>query len=156
MSLSSFATDASDQARLEALGSDEVAYAKALHSSKGLAWIDLYENFESLRGSVTLETLLKHIPPNHPRPYSIASSGKIVGKGKVELCVGRLMYTTGEGEEVRFRVGVCSNFMTLVPEGTEVVFRIVTCRSFHLPTDTRSDLFMGQSAKEAARGRTEG
>ena len=139
-----------EKATLELLGSDESAYTAAMRSSKGLAWIDLFDVFPALIGSVKLETLLKHMPLNHPRSYSIASSREIVGKRTVELCVGRLVYTAGDADEKRFRVGVCSNFLNLAPLGTEVMFRHETYRPFHLPTNTSSPLFMVAAGTGAA------
>ena len=128
--------DGVEKQQLELFGTDQAAYLEAI--SQGLVWIDLMEKFPSLRGSVSLETILKHMPVQHPRSYSVSSSRGLLGKSTVQLCVGRYLFSGGGIN----RVGVCSNFLSLAPPGTPVRILFETNRDFHLPSKATAPIFL--------------
>uniref|UniRef100_A0A7S0FDS6 NADPH--hemoprotein reductase n=1 Tax=Pyrodinium bahamense TaxID=73915 RepID=A0A7S0FDS6_9DINO len=139
--LADFAKDP-DRQRLREAAVD-VDKHKELAKTKGLQWVNIFEDFPSLKsGKVPMELLLMLIPVIRPRLYSVASS-PVQEPGELHLVVGRLVYKTGDGKK---RLGVCSNFFSKLDakdEGlAEVRFQVRPCTSFRLPPDLLSPIIM--------------
>ena len=95
-----------DAKKLKHIGVDPEEHTAACKAT-GMRWIDIFKNFPSLKGKMTLELALSLLPVNYPRAYSIASSKREVGM-RVDCLVGRNVFKTQDGET---RKGVCSDFL---------------------------------------------
>lgn len=109
--LAAVAANPEEKSKLEDLLTPEVVPTPGILSplDKFLSerhFIDLFEEFPSIRGKVAPQTFVECMKKLQPRLYSIASSPKAVGS-RVELTVGVVRYTTNG----RQRGGVCSTFL---------------------------------------------
>lgn len=134
--LANFASS-KDKARLKKSGSDAHFYGHEVEIS-GMKWIHLFDNFPSLKSQISLEFLLRHIPLNHERYYSVSSSKAHVGN-EIHLTVGRNIYTSQDETE---HLGLASNYLTLMKAGALVKFRVKTASDFHMPLRPETPIIM--------------
>jgi sulfite reductase alpha subunit-like flavoprotein len=85
--LSEIATSQKDRAVLRGFGNNNTVY-EHMSSMTGLKWINLFDAFPSLSKQVTVNFLMCHMKPIHPRSYSIASCKEVVGS-ELHIVVGR-------------------------------------------------------------------
>jgi len=126
-----------DKARLKQLAADVHLYNAEIQIN-GLKWIHLFENYPTLKQKVDFSDVLKHMPLNHARYYSISSSKAYVGD-ELHLTVGRRVYCSEDEVE---HLGLASNFLTLVKKGELIKFKIQTASDFHLPLRPEAPVIM--------------
>jgi len=126
-----------DALHLENISKDVCAYDDEKRRS-GLAWLELFHLFPSLKGRVPLGLALNYIPRNRPRYYSISSARDVVGN-EVHVAVGRLVYQLGDGKK---RKGMASDFLCQLSEGDPVRFNLHTDLKFHLPSENLAPIVL--------------
>jgi len=122
---------------LKKAGTDVGIYTSEL-AITGMKWVHLFENFPSLTHKLQLEFMLRHIPLNHARYYSVSSSKAQVGE-EIHLTVGRHIYKSEDDAE---HLGLASNFLTLIDAGAPVKFKVKTASDFHMPIRPEAPIIM--------------
>jgi cytochrome P450/NADPH-cytochrome P450 reductase len=95
-----------------------------------LSWLDLLEDFPDCE--LPFHLFLEHLPTISPRYYSISSS-HMSQAGKVDLTVSVLDVPawSGRGQHV----GLCSNYLSVVPAGEWIQAYVRDVKSEFLPPD---------------------
>lgn len=95
-------------------------------------YIEILEEFPSIRSSISLDLLIDLIPIIIPRQYSIASS-PLLSHHSIEICVAIMQRRTPYG---RKRVGLCSGYLSTVTTNEIIYIRIKRGLIYNTPIST--------------------
>ncbi|KAF4757157.1 hypothetical protein FOZ63_008087, partial [Perkinsus olseni] len=127
--LARFASDPEERQKIEEVSGNPAAMAPTV--------AEALLSFTSARPG--LEHLLDLIPIIRPRLYSIASSPRLDGGGRVDLLVVLAKWSDGTGAP---RSGLCSTYITQRLKSGDVLRCGVTAGTFSLPTSITSPMVM--------------
>lgn len=105
-----YVDDPAERAEVELLlsrtGEGRAAYKAWIDETPTFA--DAFQRFPSCKANLDIAHILDLVPTIKPRLYSIASSQREVGLGRMELAVVVVDWTTPAGKQ---RVGTCTSFL---------------------------------------------
>jgi NADPH-ferrihemoprotein reductase len=124
--MAAFATSAAEREELEFITSSagKDSWSSQIDTND-ISLLELFRHYPSLVGSVPLPNFLELVPQMRlaPRYYTIATSPKFVGGGRLSLVVTVLSYVvTKKGDEANPKVfkGVCSNYLLGLKAGARL------------------------------------